>query len=214
VSARSLVSYGIDSILAPRANARRLMAEDDVVSMSWKLVLFSAVGVFLSALVTSFVALTFAPDLMASQEPLFLNGYAGYTYEALLTAVISIALTLLSAAIWKFVFGYRMPVFGALAAAALVAVLYVPLSPLIDTAFILTSHLSDGVQIAVALLALVPLFVIPAFYYSEVFTISFRRAFFLNVLATLMIFTPIFFLPLIAMFYYLSVDITLPGVAL
>jgi low affinity Fe/Cu permease len=211
MTAGSLAWYAVNSLFAPRAAARQLMGETDVLGISWKLIALGAAAIFLSSLAINSAFIGDRTDLLSDSSFLFFDGYAGIAFEALLSAISAILFTLIGVLIWKYVFRYKDPRIGALAAGALGLVINVLISPVLDVLFGFSNTWSFAAQMWVFAATLLPLVLLPSYYYSEIFNIGVLHAFLLNVGALLLFIVPVLLMTISIVVAYWGLDAFISG---
>ena len=206
MTAGNLLWYAVNSVVAPRAAARQLIAERDVSGMSLRLGMLGVCAVFFSSWLVNAALLAFAPQLFPPDMFLTAQNQMGVLLDALLYGLAVITIAGISVFIWKFVFRYQTPVIGAFAGAALGTLLSGVLAPLQDLGYGFTAKSSLATQMRLFASWLVVALWLPTFYYSEIFGIGVWSAFWLNLASLLMIISFFVVLMFVGLVMYFGLD--------
>ena len=173
-SQSSLLSYIVGSVTAPRATVRQLMAEPQLKSVVWRLVLVSAA---VSAAATILAGLyeylyrSFEPVLLPSDYPVA---------DIFLWGVIELGLFigsfLLIRFLWAYLFGYRNETIAIWAAAAMSCCLLMILDPLLEIAWLVQGDPDTASTFMVFGAYLLVFLLIVAIYFSAALVISYLKA--------------------------------------
>jgi uncharacterized membrane protein YjfL (UPF0719 family) len=197
--------YAVNSVFAPRAAARQLMAETSVPAISWRIAAMGLIATFLSLWLINAAFFKLAPLVLAPDHFIFAQSQAGVLFEALLFAAVTAAMIVATIFVWKFVFGYREPdhaKHGALAAAALAFGMSVIVAPVTELAFALMHQMPGWAQATVWAGSAFFILFIPAYFYCEIFKIDLMPSMLLNVAALMITALPMV-LVLLPLFYVL-----------
>lgn len=192
--------YVIGAFTEPHVRVRELMAEPQLRSLAWRIVLFSAVvgavaGLVLIELVRDDKsATTFLPVEYAFGDML-LRGAVG-----LLAFVVSFILTIL---LWSYLFRYRDQKDGVWAASAMATCPSMILNPALSAGLFVAG---DGSFVSLAIVSAYAFVIslILAIYYRATLVISYARAVCLQLLSSLIFFVGLIVLVLVgALLFFL-----------
>ncbi len=171
-ASRGALYYVIGAFTAPQSRARELMADPQLTSLAWQIVVFSAVvSVIAGTTVRHILGIDNAATVFLPAEyalgDMFLKGA--------LACLIFVASFLLTILLWSYLFGYRDQKEGVWAASAMAGCPTMVLSPLFSIGVGSTGQgLSEALGPALAYLLISALIV--AIYYRATLVISYIRA--------------------------------------
>jgi hypothetical protein len=211
VIAGSLRWYALQSVFAPRVAARALISETNVPVTSFRLAIAGAAATFLSSWLINAGLLAYVPSIYEDDHFLLEQSQFGVFFEALFFAALATTFAVATIFIWKFMFGYRAPEHGAMAAAALSLVLAVVVSPVLEVAFAYFNISPNWIQYAIYAATLFFGIGLPSFYYAEIFHIGMLRSLVLNISVLLMLLFAMLVLSAIIYLVFVAGDEGLSG---
>jgi hypothetical protein len=172
--------YAVNSLFAPRATARLLMADQRLPRIAYEVLSLGLLSLFVSAFAINALADRLFPGLMVDTQPVVGSGVLGRLVESFGYVVVTLLTLMVAYQLWIKLLGYKQPLNGVLAATALSGGVMLLLSPLQELLYVAISGLSFDLAIAAMVVNLLLVLGLTSLYFAETLGISVKRSLGLN----------------------------------